>query len=77
MASDTTEERREKIKIINENFDALEKAKESVADELVYLLDLFDGKLSLSDILNYEIPLLEALKQAKTRSIQSRNEKKK
>jgi hypothetical protein len=34
---------------------------------LVYLLDLFDGKLSLSEILNLEIPLLNQLKEAKIR----------
>jgi hypothetical protein len=31
------------------------------------MLDLFDGKLSLSEILNLEIPLLNHLKKAKQR----------
>ena len=33
--------------------------------EVVYMLDLFDGKLSLSEILNLEIPLLNHLRKAK------------
>ena len=35
--------------------------------EIVYLLELFDGKLSLSEILNLEIPLLNHLRKAKQR----------
>lgn len=35
--------------------------------EVVYLLDLFEGKVSLSEILNLEIPLLNHLKEAKLR----------
>jgi len=35
--------------------------------EIVYLLDLFEGKLSLSEVLNTEIPLLTLLKKAKVR----------
>jgi hypothetical protein len=42
---------------------------QSVTDEkmleIVYMLDLFDGKLSLSEILNLEIPLLNHLRKAK------------
>jgi hypothetical protein len=33
--------------------------------EIVYLMDLFEGKLSLSEILNLEIPLLNHLRKAK------------
>ena len=34
------------------------------------MLDLFDGKLSLTDILQTEIPFLESLKEAKYRAIE-------
>ena len=35
----------------------------------MYYLDLFEGRLSLTDILNTEIPLLESLREAKYRAI--------
>lgn len=34
-------------------------------DEIVTLLELFHGQLSLTDILNQDIPLLNSLKKAK------------
>jgi hypothetical protein len=53
------------LKRIQENFVKLEEIKQMKADELVGMLDLFDGKLTLGDLLNYDIPLLEMLKRSK------------
>ena len=36
-------------------------------DEIVNLLELFQGQLSLNDILNHDIPLINGLKKAKQR----------
>jgi hypothetical protein len=43
--------------------------------EVVYMLDLFDGKLSLSEILNLEIPLLNHLRTAKQKINEEVNRK--
>jgi len=46
--------------------------------EIVYLLELFDGKLSLTEILNLEIPLLATLRRAKekiNKDVQNRQRK--
>jgi len=71
---------REKYEQKELNFEALEAAKAEKAEEIVYLLDLFDGKLSLSEILNVEVPLLNQLKIAKVninRELQEKAKKKK
>lgn len=44
-----------------------QKVLSGKAEEMVILLDLFQGQLSLTDILNQDIPLLNALKDAKSK----------
>ena len=43
-------------------------------DEVAVLLEAFQGAVSLSDILNQDIPILEGLKEAKMRLIASRKQ---
>jgi hypothetical protein len=50
---------------MEENYFKLEAIKDQKAMEIVYLLDIFEGKVSLGEILNTEIPLLNHLKKAK------------
>jgi len=45
----------------------LQLAISEKSDEIVYILDLFDGKMTINEILNLEIPLLANLKEAKIR----------
>lgn len=40
------------------------------ADDIVSFLDAFEGKISLSEILNQEIPLLNSLRESKARKLQ-------
>jgi hypothetical protein len=47
------------------NFIRLEQVKADKAEEVVYLLDLFDGKITINELLNMEIPYLNQLKNAK------------
>lgn len=44
---------------------SLEKAKAKKAEEIVRVLDLFGGHLSLTDCLDTPIPLLNQLEKAK------------
>lgn len=41
-------------------------------DEIAVLLEAFQGAVSLSDILNQDIPILEGLKEARIRLVASR-----
>lgn len=50
---------------IDRHFRELEAAKFNVAKDIVYTLDLFDGKLSLTDVMNTPLPFLDKLKDAK------------
>lgn len=34
-------------------------------NEIIYLLEVFEGKVSLTDILNYSIPFINSLKHSK------------
>ena len=43
----------------------LEQVKAERAEEVVYLLDLFDGKITVNELLNMDIPYLNQLKDAK------------
>jgi hypothetical protein len=43
----------------------LENLKEEKSDEIVFLLDLFNGSLSLNEILNTDISLINQLKNSK------------
>jgi hypothetical protein len=43
----------------------LESIKDERALDIVYTLDLFDGKLSLGEIMNIDIPFLNRLRRAK------------
>lgn len=63
--TDTKEEAQEKLNKVEENFLRLQSTIDEKMLEVVYMLDLFDGKLSLSEILNLEIPLLNHLRKAK------------
>ena len=63
--ADTYEERAAKIKRINDNFTALEKIKKDKVAEILNFIDLFDGKISLTEILNHEIPFITDLAKAK------------
>ena len=44
-----------------------ERLKSEKMDEIVVLLEKFKGQLSLTDLLNQDIPLLNALREAKDR----------
>jgi hypothetical protein len=57
--------RKEKLRRIEGNFLRLEQIKAEKAEEVVYLLDLFDGKITINELLNMEIPYLNQLKNAK------------
>ena len=63
-ANDSIEVKNEKLREINEKFLKLEARKDENALELAYMLDLFDGKLTLTELLNLEIPLLDRLKKS-------------
>jgi hypothetical protein len=39
--------------------------KELKADEIVFLVDLFGGSLSVNEILNLDVPLLNIIKKSK------------
>lgn len=47
------------------NFIQLEQVKAQKAEEIVYLLDIFDGKMTVNELLNLDIPFLNQLKSAK------------
>jgi hypothetical protein len=53
------------LRIIEENFLKLESLKNERAEEVVYLLDLFDGKITINELLNLDISYLNQLKNAK------------
>jgi uncharacterized protein YfkK (UPF0435 family) len=63
--TDSTEERRMKLKIIEGSFLKLEELKTQKAEELMYLLDVFDGKITINELLNLDIPFLNQLRDAK------------
>lgn len=45
----------------------MEQAKNDNFDDIVNLLDLFKGELTLTDALNQDIPILNKLRDAKLR----------
>jgi hypothetical protein len=47
------------------NFLRLEEIKAQKAEEIMYLLDIFDGKMTINELLNLDIPFLTQLKNAK------------
>jgi hypothetical protein len=47
------------------NFLKLEELKAQKAEEIIYLLDIFDGKITINELLNLDIPFLTQLKNAK------------
>ena len=57
----------EKQKYNLENAKALENAKNEKFDEIVSLLDLFQGELSLNDVLNQDMIILTKLRESKLR----------
>jgi hypothetical protein len=63
--TDSVEERNAKLRKIESNFVKLEQLKAEKAEEVVYLLDLFDGKMTINELLNMDIPYLNQLKNAK------------
>jgi hypothetical protein len=62
---DSEERRTEKLRRIEENFLRLEKVKAEKAEEVVYLLDLFEGKITVNELINMEMPYLNQLRNAK------------
>ena len=50
-----------------------EKLKKEKSQELVMLLDLFDGKITLTELLNTDIPLIQQLRDAKIELIHQQN----
>ena len=58
----------EKQKYNLENAKALENAKNEKFDDIVSLLDLFQGELSLNDVLNQDMIILTKLRESKIRS---------
>lgn len=52
-----------------------EKLKKEKSQELVTLLDLFDGKITLTELLNTDIPLIQQLRDAKIELIYQQNPK--
>jgi uncharacterized protein YfkK (UPF0435 family) len=63
--TDSTEERRMKLKIIEGSFLKLEELKAQKSEEIMYLLDIFDGKITINELLNLDIPFLNQLRDAK------------
>lgn len=63
--TDSPEERSAKLKRMESNFLRLEQVKAEKAEEVVYLLDLFDGKVTINELLNMDISYLNRLKNAK------------
>ena len=57
----------EKQKYNLENAKALENAKNEKFDDIVSLLDLFQGELSLNDVLNQDMIILTKLRESKLR----------
>lgn len=53
------------MKFIESNFVKLEQVKAQRAEEVMYLLDLFDGKMTINELLNLDMPYLNQLKNAK------------
>jgi hypothetical protein len=62
---DSIEEKNAKLRMMEANFLRLEQIKADRAEEVVYLLDLFDGKVTVNELLNMDIPYLNQLKNAK------------
>jgi len=54
-----------KLKVIEGNFLRLEETKAQKAEEIMYLLDMFDGKITINELLNLEVPFLNQLRDAK------------
>ena len=50
------------MKINAQRYKEFLKAKDDRCKEIVYMLDAFQGQLSLQDVLNYELPFLNDLK---------------
>lgn len=63
--NDTEAQVKAKLKKQSDNYVALERIKMEKAEEIVNQLNLFAGQLSLSDILDTPIPMLEQLMKAK------------
>ena len=63
--NDTAEERKEKYAKIQNNYDTLKEVQNNKIEEILDDLELFNGKISLNDILNQEIPIINALRNAK------------
>jgi hypothetical protein len=63
--TDSAEQRRMKLKIIEGSFLKLEELKAQKSEEIMYLLDIFDGKITINELLNLDIPFLNQLRDAK------------
>lgn len=75
LATDTDEERKEKYQKINENYEALKNARHNTLRDILDIVDLFKGNISLNDILNLEMPLINGLRDEKVKRVQNDNAK--
>lgn len=57
---------------IQQNFNDLKDARKMKLDEIIDTIDVFNGAISLNDILNQDIPIIDALKNEKVSRLQER-----
>lgn len=75
IPSDASPEKRDRIiEIRRKAFSDLKSIRNEKSDEIVLMLDLFNGALTLNDILDTDISILKALELAKRRLIIRANE---
>lgn len=53
----------------------LRKARLEKADQIIYLLDLFGGRLTFNDIMTCDLPILNQLQEAKIRRLEEQLQK--
>lgn len=66
-ADDSPDVVKKKRELAINNAKALREVKNGKFDDIVATLELFNGQLSLNDVLNQDIPILNELKEAKMR----------
>ena len=75
IPSDASPEKRDRIiEIRRKAFSDLKSIRNEKSDEIVLMLDLFNGALTLNDILDTDISILKALELAKRRLLIRANE---
>jgi hypothetical protein len=53
----------------------LESVKNQKAEEIMYLLDIFDGKITINELLNLDMPFVNQLRLAKVKMNNEINKK--